>query len=215
MACWNTDSATEEFDQIVQSIPDSLLDARSYYWPNFRQPRYIHHHPKKFVYNIQLPSPISNSGSYYVGTFGESLLLTWVGLESQVHRRIDASTSITLKVVHGSDPFSSEHKDVAAYCKVPKPVRRQEPREIHLRTTEDKVDIGFMVHERVHKDYGFEIVTRFQNVSIHNTVVVLKVLSSALSGGTTDHHSWNQDDYIRRKYPKHLSFLEYKRAIGH
>ena len=98
---------------------------------------------------------------------------------------------------------------MAGYCKVPEPVRTLESRNIHLRTTEDKVDIGFMVHERVHKEYGFEVLT---NV---NTTVVLKVLSSALSGGTEDHHSWNQKEYIRRKYPKHLSFLEYKRASGH
>ena len=44
---------------------------------------------------------------------------------------------------------------------------------------------------------------------------MLKVLSSALSGGTEDHHSWNQKEYMRRKYPKHISFLEYKRASGH
>ena len=96
---------------------------------------------------------------------------------TRVHRRLGASTNITLKVVCGNEPFTSEHKDVAGYCKVPPPVRREEPREIHLRTTEDKVDIGFMVHEQVHKNYGFELVTRFQprNVSLCDTVVVLKV----------------------------------------
>ena len=95
---------------------------------------------------------------------------------------------------------------MAGYCKVPEPVQTLESRNIHLRTTNDKVDIGFMVHERVHNEYGFEVVTRY------DTTVVLKVLCSALSG---DHHSWNQKEYIRRKYPKHLSFLEYKRASGH
>lgn len=159
----------EEFDQLVQSVPDSVLDTRNYYWPNFNQPRYIFHHRQKFVYNIPLPSPISESGPYYVATFGESLLLTWVGLETRVHRRIAASTNITMKIVRGSDPFSSEHKDVAQYCKVPEPVRVQEPQQIHLRLTEDKVDIGFMVHERVHEGYCLELVTRFQHVSLHNT----------------------------------------------
>ena len=73
-----------------------------------------------------------------------------------------------------------------------------------------------MVHKRVHKDYGFELVTRFQNVSLHDTVVVLKVLSAALAGGTEDHYSWNQDEYMKQKYPKYpLRFLDYKKAIGH
>ena len=208
-----SNSEMEEFDQIAQSIPDSLLDSRRYFWPNFDQPRYIHHQRKKFVYSICLPTPITESGSYYIATFGESLLLTWVGLETRVYRRIGASTSITVKIVHGSDPFSSEHTDLAAYSKVPPPVRLYEPREIHRRTIEEKIDIGFMVHERVHKDYGIELMTRCQNVSLHNTVVVVKVLSSALSGGSKDHPSWNQEDYINRKYPKHLSFLDCKKAL--
>ena len=54
MACSNTDYEAEEFDELAQSIPDSLLDSRSYYWPNFNQPRYIHHHQNNFAYNIQL-----------------------------------------------------------------------------------------------------------------------------------------------------------------
>ena len=61
----------------------------------------------------------------------------------------------------------------------------------------------------------FELVTRFQHV-FHVTVVVLKVLSAALAGGTEDNYSWNQDEYMKRKYPKYpLSFLDYKKAIGH
>ena len=150
-----------EFDELARLVPDSVLDTRFHYWSNFSHPLYIHHRPKRLVYSIRLPTPISESGSYYVASFGESLLLTWVGLETRVHRRFGASTNITLKVVRGNESFTSEHKDVAGYCKVSPPVCRQEPREIHLRTTEDEVDIGFMVHERVHKDYSFELVTRF------------------------------------------------------
>ena len=141
--------------------------------------------------------------------------MTWVGLERRVHCRLDDSTNITFKVVRGNDPFTSEHKDVAGYCKVPPPVRRQELREIHLRTIEDNVDIGFIWSMIVFTKTGFELVTRFQHVSLHDTVVVLKVLSAALAGGTEDQYSWDQDEYMKRNYPKYpLSFLDYKKAIG-
>ena len=58
-----------------------------------------------------------------------------------------------------------------------------------------------MVHECVHKDYSFELVANFQNVSLLSTVVVLQVLSAALAGGTEDRYSWKQDEYMKRKYP--------------
>lgn len=188
----NEDSVTREVDQLVETIPDSILDARSYYWPNFVQPRYIRHSFKKFVYSIELPTPIRESRAYYIASFGESLLLTWVGIETKVDRRIGASTNMIVRVVLGNDPYTSEHKDVARYCKVPTPIRSQEPSEIHLRRVEDKVDIGYRVHERVHKDFGIELVTRFNDVALVNTVVVLKVQIPALVGGTEDHYTWNQ-----------------------
>lgn len=103
----NDDSSTREFDQLVESIPDSVLDVRSYYWPNFIQTRYIHHSFKKFVYSIEMPTPICESRAYYIASFGESLLLTWVGIETNVNRRIGASTSMTVRVVRGNDPYTS------------------------------------------------------------------------------------------------------------
>ena len=38
-----------EVDQLLQSVPDSILDNRSYYWPNFVHPRFIHHEKYRFI----------------------------------------------------------------------------------------------------------------------------------------------------------------------
>ena len=118
-----------------------------------------------------------------------------------------------MRVVLGNSPYSSEHKDVAGYCKVPNPVRSQEPREIHLRRVQEKVDIGYRVHERVHKDFGIELVTRFNDALLLNTIVVLKVQTPVLVGGIEDRYNWNQRDYDNRKYPKHPSFLDCKKMM--
>ena len=45
-----------EFDQLVASVPECILDSRRYYWPNFSQPQYVHHHRFKFVYSFRLLS---------------------------------------------------------------------------------------------------------------------------------------------------------------
>ena len=82
----------QEFDTIATSIPAVYLDNRSYYWPNY-VPVDVHHEKYKFVYSIPVTvASISQSGAFYVATFTESLLLTWVGMEAKVHRRIGAST---------------------------------------------------------------------------------------------------------------------------
>lgn len=75
------------------------------------------------------------------------------------------------------------------------------------------MDVGYRVHERVHKDYSIELVTRFGDVTLLNTVIVLKVQTPALVGGTDDHYTWNQRDYENKKYPKYPSFTEYKRLM--
>ena len=81
-----------EFDELIANAPDAMFDCRKYYWPNFNSPDYVTHSFSKFVYPFSLPT-ISLPGSYYVATFGEPLLLTWVGFEAKVDRRIGAKIS--------------------------------------------------------------------------------------------------------------------------
>ena len=173
-----------EFDHMLASIPEYVLDSRRYYWPNFHEQLLVHHHRHKFVYSFQLPT-ISQSRAYYVATFGESLLLTWIGLEAKVLRRIGDSTSIQVNVVSGSNPFESCHSTAFHYCHVPPPVRRQEHWEIHRRTTEDRIDYGQQVHVRVHRNYSLELSTRIgYHSAVSDVVVVIKVQSPKLVGGT-------------------------------
>ena len=136
----NYDDEFEAFDALAANIPEVYLDSRNYYWPNYI-PVNVHHEKYKFVHSIPVtPTPIFQPGTFYVATFAESLLLTWVGMEAKVHRCIGASTYISVNVVEGGNPFSHCHKPVFEYCHVPTPVREQEPRNIHLMTTFDKID---------------------------------------------------------------------------
>ena len=89
--------------------------------------------------------------------FTESLLLTWVGMEANVHRRIGAST---VNVVEGSNPLSDYHKPVFEYCHVLPRVRQQKPLNVHLMTTSDRIDSGKRVHHRVHSDFSLEVTVR-------------------------------------------------------
>ena len=85
-------------DHILRNCPLGLLDCRSYYWRNFKYPgtiiRYNHHHFQHTISvgNIYPQSP----GSSYVCTFNESMLLTWVGVECSVQRRLATAYSISV-----------------------------------------------------------------------------------------------------------------------
>lgn len=203
-----------EFDHMLASVPESVLDSRRYYWPNFNEELLVHHHRHKFVYSFRLPA-ISQSRAYYVATFGESLLLTWIGLEAKVLHRIGDSTSIQVNVVSGSNPFDSYHNTAFHYCHVPLPVRRQEHREIHRRITEDRVDYGQQVHVRVHRNYSLELSTRIGCHSvISDIIVVIKVQTPKLVGGTEDHIMWDHSEYKRKKKYEHDNFLYYKKMLN-
>lgn len=210
--------ANGEFDTIAASIPAVYLDSRNYYWPNY-VPVDIHHEKYKFVYSIPVTATtINQSGAFYVATFTESLLLTWVGMEAKIHRRIGASTYISVNVVEGGNPYSHYHKPIFEYCHVPTPVRQQEPPNVHLMTTEDRIDFGKRVHHRVHLDFSLEVTVRiggdiFNAVTIRDLVVVIKVQTPAAVGGPRDHPLWNQEEYERSKNPKFLSYLEYKKML--
>ena len=202
-----------EFDQMLARVPESIIDNRTYYWPNFVQPHIIYHERFKFVYSFRLPT-ITQSRAYYVASFGESLLLTWVGLEARIFRRIGDSTSIKVDVVKGSNPFVNDRVDTIHYCNVPPPVRQQEHIAIHRRTTEDRVDFGQNVHVRVHRNFSLELNTRITNHTIlSDIVIVVKVQTPRLVGGSEDHIMWNQAEYEMRKKSEQDNFLYHKKLI--
>ena len=70
---------------------------------------------------INTPTP-----TYVVG-FGESMLITLVGLDCTVRLRIATSYTIYLKVVDGINPYENSHTIVLSYVKVPLTVNRYEP----------------------------------------------------------------------------------------
>ena len=156
-------------------------------------------------------------GSYYVATFGEPLLLTWVGLKIKVTQRIGSSTEIQVNTIDVNNPFSSTHTNVFHYCKVPTPIRRQEWASLHHIMTEDSIDTGIAVHYRVRKEYSIEMKVRLpldNSSALINPTVVIKVQTPTLVGGEKDHPLWDKYKYLHfegDKTRKHFpSFLEYK-----
>lgn len=206
----------DEFDELVRSAPDSMFDCRTYYWPNYVSPAYITHSFSKFTFSFTLPTT-SIPGPLYVATFGEPLLLTWVGLETKIRRRIGSSTEVQINIIEGSNPFTSAHTNVFHYCKVPTPIRRQEGAYLHRIVTEDSIDTGLAIHMRVRKEYSIELKVRLPNdnsSTLINPTVVIKVQTPALVGGDEDHPLWDKYKYLHfhgDKTQKHFpSFLEYK-----
>ena len=176
----------------------------------------VHHEKYKFVYSIPVTvTPINQSGDFYLATFTESLLLTCVGMEAKIHRRIGASTYTSVNIIEGCNPFSDSHKPVFEYCHVPPQIREQEPLNVHLMTTDDKTDFGKRVHHCVHPGFSLEVTVRigrdvFDTVTVADLVVVIKVQTQAVVGGPRDHPLWNKEEYEWAKNPKFLSYLEYK-----
>lgn len=201
-------------DDLIRDAPDSIFDCRSYYWPNFKSPLYVRHSFQKFTYSFTLPT-ISRPGSYYVATFEEPLLLTWVGVKATIEHRIAASTSINISCVEGEDPFTNARTNVFQYCNVPPPVGRHEPNHVHYFMKKDNVDSGLPVHYRVREQYSVEMEVRIDGHScIHNPVVVLKVQTPRLVGGFNDRPLWDKHEYLRLngdKTRKHFpDYLQYK-----
>ena len=202
----------EVFDRIVRNAPDAMFDTRAYYWPNFKSPSLITHSFRNFTYSFSLPT-ISVPGSYYVTSFGEPLLLTWVGLETKVKRKIGASTNILIN--DGDDPFLSMRCNLFHYCKVPLPVRKQEPDYVYGFMAEDKVNKGLVVHYRVCKYFSIELKAWFDDTCVvFDPTVVVKVQTPTLVGGLRDHPKWNVQEYLQREADKthkyFPTYMEYK-----
>ena len=204
-----------EFDELIANAPDAMFDCRKYYWPNFNSPDYVTHSFSKFVYPFSLPT-ISLPGSYYVATFGEPLLLTWVGFEAKVERRIGASVHIKIVGVEGNNPYACRRTNVFQYCNFPPPIRKHEPAFVHHFMTQDKVDTGLAVHYRVRKEYSIEMNASIDSSCIiERPTIVLEVQTPALTGGLEDHYMWDKDKYMEiegNKTRKIFStFIEYKK----
>lgn len=150
------------------------MDCRSYYWRNFQYPgRIISYNRHHFQHTISVYPHLP--GGSYVCTFNESMLLTWVGVECSVQRRLATAYSISVNVIDGPNPFENGCTTVFTYSKVPLPVNRYEPRYIHQMITSDRIDTGTNTHTRIN---NVEIVLWFDELCgsiLINAQVVLKV----------------------------------------
>ena len=190
---------------IIASAPASLLDSRTYYYQHYPGEEIIYSH-NNFLRTIQL-GRINTPTPTYVAGFGESMLITWVGLDCTVQRRIATSYTINLKVVDGINPYENSHTNVFSYVKVPLPVNRYEPAYIHWFVTSDGVDTRQDVHIRVHTGCNIELLAFFSTwhdcCSLLNTKVVVKVQHPSRVG-VHDHPSWDTGHSFDRTFNKKI-----------
>ena len=182
--------------------------------------QFISHTASRSLHSFTLPTT-STPGSYYVVSFGEPLLLTWVGLEAKIRRWIGSSTEIQINAIEGGNPFTSNHTNISHYCKVPTPIRRQKRASLLHVMTEDSIDTGLAIHIRVRKEYSVELKVHLpcdNSTTLINPKVVFKVQTPTLVGGDEDHPLWDKYKYLHfhgDKTRKHFpSYLEYKTRMN-
>lgn len=151
-------------DDIIANADSGMLDNRSYYWSNFTYPGMtITFDRCNFQHTISLGS-MNEQSPAYIGSFNESLLLTWCGLECNVGRLLETSYTIKVNVVDGTNPYVNNHTPIFTYYKISHPINRFEPFFLHHNiATTDKIDTGQSLHVRVHSGYAIEIVPSYDN----------------------------------------------------
>ena len=95
------------FDKIAVNMPQHLLDSNHYYYNNFKGTYNIRHRPTSFEFYIPLGN-INQSGSCYVGSAQEELLITRIGIKANIKSRIGDTISFKFAVLKGNNPFD-EH----------------------------------------------------------------------------------------------------------
>ena len=95
------------------------------------------------------------------------MLLTWVGVEYSVQRRLETAYRVSVNVIDGSNPFANGRTTVFTYSKVPLPDSSYEPHYIHQIITSDRIDTGTTTHAQVHSGYNVEIVPWFDELWLY------------------------------------------------
>ena len=197
------ESDTTWIDNIIATLPSDILNSRSYYYKQYPGieitysfSKFMHTVPLGIVTNTHSESPT------FVAVFGESMLLTWIGLQCRVQRLIDTSYTVKINAVNGTNPYECHHEEIFTFVKVPLPVSRYEPSYVRHFTAVDHVDTGQDVHIRVHNGHNIELKASFSTIhqnccSLLDTKVVLKVQHPSRVGGAYDHSSWDTGSFDR------------------
>lgn len=98
-------TAEELVDSLISTVPSWMLDSRTYYRPNFKLGNGVKYFWDKFVYCFP-HGTLRAQPNYYVCSFTESLLLTWIGIECSVQRYTATSYKINLNFADGKNQYS-------------------------------------------------------------------------------------------------------------
>ena len=90
----------EDLDSILKVIPLQLWDANYYYYWNYSSTFSIHHERNNFEFYVPL-GDIGVPGDYYVATFEEHLMITRIGIVTEISRNLEDA-------IHLQSIFSKE-----------------------------------------------------------------------------------------------------------
>lgn len=193
-----------EFDEIITSAPAHLFEPNYYYYRNFSEYRYVTHHVDSFEHYIALGS-LAESGSYYVASFDEHLLLTRVGIRTKVMRGLTSSLHFRISAFGGNNPYDHLlHRTVLLeYVNFRPPANRFHSFLENRRAT-FRIDTGQNTRIRVKPRYQLELELLNKNspVVFENTEVFVRVQAAKAVGGIEDHPTW-----FRKKYDKTVSVV--------
>ena len=203
----------EDLDNVFEVIPWQLWDANYYYYRNYSSIISIRHQTNNFEFYVPL-GDISVPGDYYVATFEEHLMVTRIGIVTEISRHLEDAIHLQFSILEGNNPYdiNSRRVRIDEYFDMPCPLNKFYEYLRHSRRNE-RLDTGRYVRQRVRPGYQLELKACTQpSVRYYNTKVFVRVQSASSLGGVNDHTTWtippqlqNTKDIVSYdKYKKHM-----------
>ena len=109
MSCASTGAprgTEEDLDSILKVIPLKLWDANYYYYRNYSSIFSIRHERNNFEFYVPL-GDIGVPGDYYVATFEEHLMITRIGIVTEISRNLEDAIHLQFNILEGNNKFKT------------------------------------------------------------------------------------------------------------
>lgn len=116
MSCASTGAprgTEEDLDSILKVIPLQLWDANYYYYRNYSSTNTfsIRHERNNFEFYVPL-GDIGVPGDYYVATFEEHLMITRIGIVTEISRNLEDAIHLQFNILEGNNPYDVNSRRV-------------------------------------------------------------------------------------------------------
>lgn len=190
-------------DDILASIPDSLLDARYYFYSNWDKNSCIcniEHTPSKFEFTFPL-GDIASSSLLLEAEFTGHVLITRMGVRATVsyYDKPEVKVEVLVQKNLGDrDPVKGLQYWSLQVC------------NISRDSLDMFVDFGKYVHIRAHLGYSLEArVSLKGGVHLNKLELFVRVQSPNRVGGPYDHPSWSKDNFSNMVIKSPTKYCKY------